>query len=877
MSAPAAPTGVTVIFTTDGVGVYWTNPDSIFVSHTIVLKSANNSGMTGQSVIGTITAQTTPKTYGLFTVATGVGTYYQATVTAININGSSSGALSSATQYAGSTTILRPDAPTSATITVTSSAVTLNWVNSEKHALAIAAGNSVYWPSILSISYSPSGTPIASTTYVNIQINQSGSNLPSGTLGTYTSYVYGAPSIPDAFYYASISECLTDGSTPTPITSPIIYYNSPGGTGATGPTGATGSGSTGATGASGSSGLQGATGPTGATGSGATGASGSSGLQGATGPTGATGVTGPTGASPIISYQTISTNVFQFPAAGGVVTNTSPSSAPFNTSLVFGTNDFTIEWTQNMDPSSNAGACIFCFGNDAYEGAPSNAFIVGGNSSNRSVGLYWGGSLVFSTSNLSYILNHWCHFAIVKRSSTISLYQNGTFITSGSYTSGPSSVALSLGARTTADSSGLNTILAPASGYVGYLTGFRVINGTAQYSGNQIAIPALPITNITNTVLVLSGIVVSGYIITGTGVNNIFQGFGLLINGNVGANSAATPVYTTKTVTVSSLPSLADISVPTGPTGASGVIGPTGASGVTGPTGATGSGATGASGPAGSAGATGPTGLTGSTGPTGVAGPTGASGVTGPIGVTGATGTQGPAGLSCSLCRSTDARPAGMSFMTVKTVGSTAFTYALGNIYTIEWFQRIASTSSTYTTVFSKGVYDPANNAYPILGLSIQGSGSSRTLKYFIGGLVVQTALTGVVNNWVHFAVVSTGTNVVIYQNGTSIASAAYTGSVTDVTNPLLIGSVMGGDLANSTSMANMEFTGSLTNFRINIGAARYTTNFTTPSLPLTIGPYTKLLVAGASLTNVATDVTSFNTVSVGVGIAYETDDLPLS
>ena len=189
----------------------------------------------------------------------------------------------------------------------------------------------------------------------------------------------------------------------------------------------------------------------------------------------------------------------------------------------------------------------------------------------------------------------------------------------------------------------------------------------------------------------------------------------------------------------------------------------------------------------------------------------------------------------------------------------------------------MVTTSAQYTTVFSKGVYDPANNANPILGLTIEGSGSSRTLKYFTNGaLVLQAGLSGVVGNWVHLAIVSTGSTVTVYQNGTAIAAASSSTSVTDVISPLLIGSVLGGDTATSTRMANMEFTGSLTNFRINIGNARYTTTFSVPPLPLTVGNFTRLLIAGGSLTSVATDVTSLNTITVGVGIAYSTENLPL-
>jgi len=879
MPVPAAPTGVTVAFGSTNIGVYWTNPDSIYTSHTVVLRSANNSGMTSPSVEGNITSQGT--TYALFTSTPNANTYYQATVTATNLNGSSTGAVNTALQYtSGTISLVRPDAPTSATLTVTSGAVTLNWVNSEKHDLAVAIGNSVYWPSQLKISYSPSGTPTASGTYVNILINQDAQGIPGGTLSSPTSWGYGAPTIPNAFYYATISECLTDGSTPTAIQTPIIYYNAGGPTGVTGPTGATGATGSGSTGATGVSGLQGVTGPTGATGSGATGAS---------------GVTGPTGPSPIVSYQNLSTTALQFPQPGTFIQSSNLSSAPYNTSLVLGTGDFTIEWVQNVDTSSQSVAAVFSFGNSLYQRLfPRYGFVLDGSgSTSRTATFYIDGATPISVS-VTNIINQWSHFALVRDSSNVRLYQNGILIASGTSSLSIPSNGLIVGAWSTDNSNGSGSIIAPNSGFVGYLTNFRIVKGTSLYSGNQFAIPTLPLTNVANTSVLFLGTIPSGTILDSVNPSStLFFGLGLTPGTNT--SSGYTVGQVTQSVVLSSIPGITQITGTNGATGASGVTGPTGATG-SGATGASGSsGLQGASGPTGLTGASGPTGLTGATGasglqgptgtsgPAGVTGPTGASGAsgvtgaTGPIGITGATGTQGPAGLSCSLCRSADARPAGTSYLIAKTVGATAFTYALGNVYTIEWFQNMVTTSAQYTTVFSKGVYDPANNANPILGLTIEGSGSSRTLKYFTNGaLVVQAGLSGVIGNWVHLAIVSSGSAVTVYQNGTAIATASSSTSVTDIVSPLLIGSVLGGDTAISTRMTNMEFTGSLTNFRINIGNARYTSTFSVPPLPLTVGTYTKLLVAGGSLTSVATDVTSLNTVTVGVGIAYSTENLPL-
>ena len=83
-------------------------------------------------------------------------------------------------------------------------------------------------------------------------------------------------------------------------------------------------------------------------------------------------------------------------------------------------------------------------------------------------------------------------------------------------------------------------------------------------------------------------------------------------------------------------------------------------------------------------------------------------------------------------------------------------------------------------------------------------------------------------NAWSHVAVARSGSSVYLFVNGTQAGTTqTLSGSLANASNVLSIG---------ATSAGTQTFTGNLAGFRITKGVARYTSNFTAPSLPYCTG-----------------------------------------
>jgi hypothetical protein len=92
--------------------------------------------------------------------------------------------------------------------------------------------------------------------------------------------------------------------------------------------------------------------------------------------------------------------------------------------------------------------------------------------------------------------NAWVHYAVVRNGSNLTLYRNGVSVAS-------TTTAVSLtGATTTRTDVGSDS--AGTSPFNGYISDFRVVNGTAVYTGNFNP-PIAPLSPITNTTLLLKG------------------------------------------------------------------------------------------------------------------------------------------------------------------------------------------------------------------------------------------------------------------------------------------------------------------------------------------------------------------------------------
>ena len=264
---------------------------------------------------------------------------------------------------------------------------------------------------------------------------------------------------------------------------------------------------------------------------------------------------------------------------------------------------------------------------------------------------------------------------------------------------------------------------------------------------------------------------------------------------------------------------------------------------------ATNTGAQGSQGAQGPQGATGPQGISGSTGSmilSGYSNPTGGVGNTGDFYL-----NLNTAVLYGPKWGSTVAIPGGSmlfsgnvsTYLTINSIADTNFQLGTGD-FTIEWFMYMNS-NSLYPRVFSIGTYPSATLAVSVeYGNMYFWANSGGT----IANINISTA------RWDHIAVVRNSGSVQIYQNGVQKATIAAAGNLTNLTSNLTIGS-------ETTPASNNVFNGYITNFRWTKGTAVYTSNFTTPSAPLTSLANTKLLLLATDSSSTTLDSSSAATV----------------
>jgi len=101
---------------------------------------------------------------------------------------------------------------------------------------------------------------------------------------------------------------------------------------------------------------------------------------------------------------------------------------------------------------------------------------------------------------------------------------------------------------------------------------------------------------------------------------------------------------------------------------------------------------------------------------------------------------------------------------------------------------------------------------------------------------VVQSSTSLSLNQWYHLAYVYTGSSATIYANGVSIGTASFSSWVTSSQPNFYIGRRW--DLTGSD-----YFTGYISNFRLTIGTAVYTSTFTPSTTPLTDAANTRVLL----------------------------------
>jgi hypothetical protein len=176
-----------------------------------------------------------------------------------------------------------------------------------------------------------------------------------------------------------------------------------------------------------------------------------------------------------------------------------------NAAFDFGSGDMTIEcWfyiTGNaaLNNDSVRDACLFSSFPASGTLTTTYDLNVGGNGSTTGTGISFGRRASGTNTTLTYTATitqgSWHHVAVVRTSSTLSLYLDGSRVAQNTSFSG------------NIDSGG-HTIRVGTLGFAGYLnefpgyiSGLRMLKGTAQYSGATYTLPTAPLTAITNTSL----------------------------------------------------------------------------------------------------------------------------------------------------------------------------------------------------------------------------------------------------------------------------------------------------------------------------------------------------------------------------------------
>ena len=179
----------------------------------------------------------------------------------------------------------------------------------------------------------------------------------------------------------------------------------------------------------------------------------------------------------------------------GTTTSRLATSGSSDTTLQFGTGDFTIEWWQNL--SSGAGSFP-----RAFEQFSGPMVSMEGNSASRFF-YFWAPSVSYSFGALTSSLNDtWNHFAIVRSGSAsgnLKVYRNGVQIGSSgtSTTNFTSTNPINIGNR--------NPGRLASEAFIGNITNFHWLKGVAKYSGSFTPIgPLSPISGSTGLLILAS-------------------------------------------------------------------------------------------------------------------------------------------------------------------------------------------------------------------------------------------------------------------------------------------------------------------------------------------------------------------------------------
>ena len=183
-------------------------------------------------------------------------------------------------------------------------------------------------------------------------------------------------------------------------------------------------------------------------------------------------------------------------------------------------------------------------------------------------------------------------------------------------------------------------------------------------------------------------------------------------------------------------------------------------------------------------------------------------------------------------------------YLTVPASGDWAFGTAN---FTIEWFQ--------YQTDISSG------NTPTIYNVGVTGTNVMNKITIENGFMVIrlndiirinQDVSSGLINQWNHFAITRSSTTLRLFKNGTQVASVTNSTNIANNDDILKIGN----DIVNETTT---RFPGLITNLHVVKGTAVYTSNFVTPTSPLSSISNSKLLLKATTSGTYLTDSSSKN------------------
>lgn len=152
--------------------------------------------------------------------------------------------------------------------------------------------------------------------------------------------------------------------------------------------------------------------------------------------------------------------------------------------------------------------------------------------------------------------------------------------------------------------------------------------------------------------------------------------------------------------------------------------------------------------------------------------------------------------------------------------------FTLAGDFTVEfWFK-----TNSGGVIYACGQSDNAASPTTISFFAAVVSNKMRIGVYNTSGSVFSQDSAADVHdgNWHHFAGVRSGSTLKAYLDGVGTAGATITGTINNATSPLSVGRLGG--------YATGEWNGQIDEFRLTVGVARYTSNFTPSAVPFPHG-----------------------------------------